>query len=124
MLLWRGRSREEQEPRAAPCAERVRHEQPRPVAPPETSAGPQWAPGSGSLWEVLSLTLGAWLWVRGGAVQRTETSARGVSRLCRYVGPAATKLIWDSVDITGTGKKRELSLRLCLVPDEGAGRCL
>lgn len=65
MLLWRGRSREEQEPRAAPRAERVRHEQPRPVAPPETSAGPQWAPGSGSLWEVLSLTLGAWLWVGG-----------------------------------------------------------
>lgn len=51
---------------SGPRAERVRHEQPRPVAPPETSAGPQWAPGSRSLWEVLSLTLGAWLW-GGGA---------------------------------------------------------
>lgn len=62
----------------------------------------KWEPLGGALIDVGGLAL-------GGGVQRTETSSRGVSRLCRYVGPVATKLIWDSVDITGTGKKRELS---------------
>lgn len=64
----------------------------------------KWEPLGGALIDVGGLALGG-----GGGVQRTETSSRGVSRLRRYVGPVATKLIWDSVDITGTGKKRELS---------------